>query len=49
MSKMHWISVALDGSVEKGKIEWLLDLSFDLMNVKKVASESVSQGTILTH
>jgi hypothetical protein len=24
-------------------------LSFDLMNVKKVASESVSQGTILTH
>lgn len=30
MSKTHWISVALDGSVEKEKLEWLLDLSFDL-------------------
>ena len=30
MSKTHWISVALDGTVEKEKIEWLLDLSFDL-------------------
>ena len=30
MSKTHWISVALDGTVEKEKLEWLLDLSFDL-------------------
>lgn len=30
MSKTHWISVLLDGSVEKEKLEWLLDLSFDL-------------------
>ena len=35
MSKTHWISVALDGTVEKEKLEWLLDLSFDLTNVKK--------------
>ena len=32
MSKTHWISVALDGTVEKEKLEWLLDLSFDLTN-----------------
>lgn len=30
MSKTHWISVALDGTVEKEKIEWFLDLSFEL-------------------
>jgi len=36
MSKTHWISVALDGSVESDKIKWLLDLSFDLTNKKKV-------------
>lgn len=35
MSKTHWISVALDGSVEEAKIKWLLDLSFDL-TVKKI-------------
>ena len=35
MSKTHWISVALDGSVEPDKIKWLLDLSFDL-TVKKI-------------
>lgn len=34
MSKAHWISVALDGSVEKEKAEWLLDLSYDLTNRK---------------
>lgn len=35
MSKAHWISVALDGSVEPDKIKWLVDLSFDL-TVKKI-------------
>ncbi|MBR3809084.1 MAG: MmcQ/YjbR family DNA-binding protein [Clostridia bacterium] len=30
MSKTHWISVCLDGSVDEDKIKWLLDLSFDL-------------------
>lgn len=34
MNKAHWISVVLDGSVEKEKLEWLLDLSFDLTNKK---------------
>ena len=30
MSKTHWISVLLDGSVDEDKIKWLLDLSFEL-------------------
>lgn len=36
MSKTHWISVTLDGSVEEDKVKWLLDLSYDLTNKKKV-------------
>ncbi len=32
MSKTHWISVTLDGSVEEDKVKWLVDLSFDLTN-----------------
>ena len=30
MSKTHWISVALDGSVENDKIKMLLALSYDM-------------------
>lgn len=39
MSKTHWISVALDGSVETDKVKWLLDLSFDL-TMKKIKKHS---------
>lgn len=41
MSKTHWISVTLDGSVEKEKLEWLLDLSFDLSNKKTKKKKEV--------
>lgn len=34
MNKDKWISVALDGSVDDGQIKMLLDMSFDLTNVK---------------
>lgn len=34
MSKVHWITVRLDGSVEEEKIKWLLDLSFELTGEK---------------
>lgn len=34
MNKNHWITVQLDGSVEAEKINWLLDLSFELTNKK---------------
>lgn len=34
MSKTHWITIALDGTVDSDKIKWLLDLSFELTNVK---------------
>lgn len=30
MSKTHWISALLDGSVEDEKLKWLVDLSFSL-------------------
>ena len=30
MSKAHWLSVALDGTVEEEKIRFLLDMSYDL-------------------
>ena len=30
MNKEHWLSVALDGSVDKEKLKFLLGLSFDL-------------------
>jgi predicted DNA-binding protein (MmcQ/YjbR family) len=34
MNKNHWITVCLDGTVEKDKIEWLLGLSFELTDKK---------------
>ena len=34
MNKNHWITVCLDGSVEKEKVEWLLNLSFELTDKK---------------
>ena len=34
MSKDKWISVALDGSVDDGKIKMLLDMSYELTSLK---------------
>ena len=30
MNKAHWLSVALDGTVEKEKIKFLVDMSYEL-------------------
>ena len=30
MNKAHWLTVALDGTVEDEKIEFLVDMSFEL-------------------
>lgn len=30
LNKSYWVSVWLDGTVEREKLEWLLNLSFDL-------------------
>ena len=30
MSKAHWLTVALDGTVGEGKMKFLLDMSYDL-------------------
>lgn len=35
MSKGNWITLALDGSVEKEKVKWLLDLSYTLTAPKR--------------
>ena len=35
MSKAHWISVLLDGSVDADTLEWLLGISYRLTSSKK--------------
>ena len=35
MSKAHWISVLLDGSVDADTVEWLLGISYRLTSSKK--------------
>jgi len=35
MSKAHWLTVALDGTVDEEKIRFLLDMSYDLTKGKK--------------
>ncbi|MBQ6839995.1 MAG: MmcQ/YjbR family DNA-binding protein [Oscillospiraceae bacterium] len=35
MSKAHWLTVALDGTVEADKIRFLLDISYDLTKGRK--------------
>ena len=30
MNKAHWLTIALDGSVEEGKLKFLLDMSYEL-------------------
>lgn len=32
MNKAHWVTVALDGTVEDGKIWFLVDMSYELTN-----------------
>lgn len=34
MSKTHWITVALDDTVDIDKLKWLIDISFDLTRTK---------------
>ena len=35
MSKAHWLTIALDGSVESDKVKWLLEMSYDLTAPKR--------------
>ena len=41
MSKDHWITVSLDGSVPDDKIKMLLDMSFGLTSVKSKAQPAL--------
>ena len=35
MNKMHWLTVALDGSCDSDTVKWLLEISYDLTMPKK--------------
>ena len=35
MNKTYWVTVALDGTVDVDKIKFLVDLSFDLTDIKR--------------
>jgi len=35
MNKAHWLTVALDGTVDEDKIKFLLDMSYDLTKGRK--------------
>ena len=34
MNKIHWLTVALDGSCDEDTIAWLLEISYDLTKPK---------------
>ena len=38
MNKAHWLSVALDGTVEDEKIKFLVDMRYELTNGRGYAS-----------
>ena len=44
MNRAHWLSLALDGSVDNHTIEWLLDLSYDLTKPKITRKKGASCG-----
>jgi predicted DNA-binding protein (MmcQ/YjbR family) len=44
MNRAHWLSLALDGSVDNHTIEWLLDLSYDLTKPKMPRKKGASCG-----
>ena len=44
MNRAHWLSLALDGSVDNHTIEWLVDLSYDLTKPKMPRKKRASCG-----
>lgn len=38
MSKAHWLTVALDSTVEEDKVKFLLEMSYDLTKGKRAAN-----------
>lgn len=43
MNKMHWITVALDGSCDNKTVEWLLDISYDLTRKRLKKQTKISK------
>lgn len=44
MNRAHWLSLALDGSVDNHTIEWLVGLSYDLTKPKMPRKKGASCG-----
>lgn len=40
MNKAHWVTIALDGTVGRSEIEWLVEMSYDLAMPKRKTSNS---------
>lgn len=43
MNKKHWNTVTIDGTLDEGKIFWMLDMSYDLVfkSLKKIERERI--------
>jgi len=44
MNKAMWVSVALDGSVDRGRICWLIEMSYVLTGKKKKTCSAEGEG-----
>lgn len=46
MNKKHWNTVVIDGSLDEGKIFWMIDMSYNLVlnSLKKSEREKISRG-----
>ncbi|MBI9105855.1 MAG: MmcQ/YjbR family DNA-binding protein [Spirochaetales bacterium] len=47
MNKAHWNTVNLEGNLDRDKIEWLIDLSYDLVfkKLKKSEKDEINSGS----
>ncbi len=46
MNKKHWNTVVIDGTLEEGKIFWMIDMSYELVfnSLKKAEREQINKG-----
>lgn len=46
MNKEHWNTVVIDGSLDDGKIFWMIDMSYNLVfnSLKKADREKITKG-----
>ena len=44
MNKAHWLTVALDGSCDDDTVSWLLGISYELTNTKRIKESAMIKG-----